>query len=125
MPVALAISTIFHSVQYFGFVWLYERKRTEDLPRYEALLGVPQRFARAGHWKQFFSLGLIFSSAVSFLYASLPQQAGAFVIYFIAASHYLVDAYLWSRGTNTAMPRVIDRLAGLALEPASRLRRVI
>ena len=51
--------------------------------------------------------------------------ANQFVIYFIAASHYIIDGIIWRRTHNHAMPRVIDRLAGIALEPAARLRRVV
>lgn len=125
MPLAVAIATVFHNVQYFGFVWLYERNRTEDLPQYEALLGTPQRLAREGAWKHYFGYALAFSGAVIAIYVSLPHQAGAFVIYFLAVSHYIVDGYLWRRDRNRAMPRVVDRMAGIALRPEGRLRRVI
>jgi hypothetical protein len=125
MPLAVAVAMVFHSVQYFGFVWMFERHRTQDLPRYEALLGTPQRLVREGAWRHYFGLGFAFSSLVVALYLSLPRQAGAFVVSLIAVSHYLVDGQLWRREHNSAVPRVIDRLSGIAREPASRLRRVI
>jgi hypothetical protein len=106
MPLAMAIATIFHNVQYFGFVWLYERGRAGG-----GAAGLSHRLAVAGRWKGFFGLGLLFSFAVIAVYKALPHQFGTFTIYFIGVSHYLIDGSIWRGRDNRHLGPAIAQIA--------------
>jgi hypothetical protein len=109
IPLAMAIATIFHNVQYFGFVWLYERGRRGVPDR--STLGLSHRLAVSGRWKSFFGLGLVFSFAVIALYKLAPKELGTFVIYFIGVSHYLVDGSIWRGRDNRHLGPALARIA--------------
>jgi hypothetical protein len=106
MPLAMAIATIFHNVQYFGFVWLYERGRAGS-----GAEGTSHRLAVAGRWRAFFGLGLLFSIAVITLYKALPRDFGTFVIYFVGVSHYLIDGAIWRGKENRHLGASIAAMA--------------
>jgi hypothetical protein len=108
MPLAMAIATIFHNVQYFAFVWLYERNRLPELSE----LALPQRLVSEGRWKTYFALGLAFSAVVVTVYAIVPRSFGVFLIYFIGVSHYLVDGEIWKSRRNRHLGPAVARISG-------------
>lgn len=112
MPLAVAIGTIYHNIQYFGFVWMFEKNRTANLIDNKQTLQMPQRLVAMGDWKKYFLLAFIYSIAISIAYAALPKSAGTVFIYFIAVSHYVIDGYVWRRGQNTGVSPAFARVAG-------------
>jgi hypothetical protein len=113
MPLAVAIATIYHNIQYFGFVWLFERHRSADIATAQLPLQLPQRLAFEGAWKRFFGMALLFSMAVITIYVSVPKQMGTVLIYFIALSHYLIDGQIWRRDQNRAVAPFIARMSAM------------
>jgi hypothetical protein len=111
MPLAMAIATIFHNIQYFGFVWLYERGRCEELAREGGTLALPQRLAAEGRWRPYLAWALAFSFAVIAAYAAFPHRLGMFLIYFIGVSHYLVDGSIWRNRDNRHLGRALGRIS--------------
>jgi hypothetical protein len=110
MPLAMAIATIFHNLQYFAFVWLYERARSPDLAREDGL-ALPQRLVSEGRWKAYFALALVFSAVVITAYGIIPRRFGTFVIYFIGVSHYLVDGAIWRARSNRHLGPALARIS--------------
>jgi hypothetical protein len=113
MPLAVAIATIYHNVQYFGFVWMTERERTDEMVKVVGAsgLGLPQRLAQQASWVRYFGLALLYSVFVLGLYLVFPRPVGVALIYFVAFSHYIVDGYMWRRERNHLLVPVLSRLA--------------
>ena len=111
MPLAVAIATIYHNVQYFGFVWLFERSRSIELKQAGESLQVPQRLAFQKGWKSYFGIALAYSILVIAVYLVTPSFVGLTFIYFLGLSHYIIDGYIWRHDINRGMGPVIHRLA--------------
>jgi hypothetical protein len=113
MPLAVAVGAMFHDVQYFGFVWLFERERSQELRAASVSLGLPQRLAFNNGWARYFGLALAYSFMVIAIYLSTPRAIGLTLIYFLAIVHYVVDGYIWRRNHNQYLTPVIARWASL------------
>lgn len=111
MPLAIAIATSYHNIQYFGFVWLFERYRAEELSKTDLPLQLPQRLALQGSWKSYFGLAFLYSAVVIVFYLVTPRYVGLTFIYFLAIAHYIVDGYIWRRDVNQLMAPVAGRIA--------------
>ena len=111
MPLAMAIGTIYHNVQYFGFVWMFERHRSEELASTGAPLQLPQRLAFDGNWRKYFAIALAYSFLVIAVYLATPRSVGLTFIYFIGLAHYIIDGYIWRRDHNKLLGPVVARLA--------------
>lgn len=111
IPIPVAIATIFHNVQYFGFVWAFERHRSKELETAQHVLGLPQRLALRNSWTTYGLLALVYSFSVIGIYFILPRAYGLAFIYFIGLAHYIIDGYVWRRDTNLLLPKVMDRWA--------------
>ncbi len=114
MPLAVAIGTIFHNVQYFGFVWLFEKNRSREMGKLDLPLELPQRLAFQGGWKRYFGVALAYSFAVIGLYLVLPHSFGLTLIYFLGFAHYVIDGYIWRRDHNGLLGASLSRMAGAA-----------
>lgn len=111
MPLAIAIGTIYHNVQYFGFVWMFERYRSEELARTQFPLELPQRLAMQGSWKSYFGLAFSYSFLIIAFYLLTPKHVGLTFIYFVGIAHYIIDGYIWRRDNNKLLSPVMARLA--------------
>lgn len=111
MPLAMAIGTIYHNVQYFGFVWMFERHRSAELSASGAELQLPQRLALEGAWRKYFTIALAYSFLVIAVYLATPRSVGLTFIYFIGIAHYIIDGYIWRRDNNKLLGPVVGRLA--------------
>jgi hypothetical protein len=111
MPVAVAIGTIFHNVQYFGFVWLFERHRCEELRAANLPLHFPQRLVREKSWVKYFSISIVYSFAMVVFSVVTPHQMGMCLIYFLSVAHYVIDGYIWKRDHNRLLSPVLARIA--------------
>lgn len=112
MPLAVAIATMFHNFQYFGFVWMFEKYRSEDMKLAGIELQLPQRLAAQNSWSKYFTLALIYSVLVVIVYLVTPKQVGLTFIYFLALSHYIIDGYMWRRDINKSVGGFVAALAG-------------
>lgn len=108
LPVSVAIGTIFHNIQYFGFVWAFESSRSMGMEKSGLKLGLPQKLARSGAWKSYFSIALVYSFAIVALYVLLPKTFGLGLMYFVGLSHYIVDGLVWRRNVNFSMSKVLE-----------------
>jgi len=123
IPVPVAIGTIFHNIQYFGFVWAFERERTQQFNNKGTPLSLPLRLVFQGSWKTYGSMALAYSFLVIGAYLALPKLYGLAFIYFIGIAHYIIDGYVWRRDINGTLPGVMDRWAtsfNLTFEKSTR-----
>lgn len=111
MPVAVAIGTIFHNVQYFGFVWLFEKHRSEELSAANLPLHLPQRLVHESAWVKYFSIALIYSLVMVVFSVVMPHQIGMCLIYFLSVAHYVIDGYIWKSDHNRLLSPVLGRIA--------------
>lgn len=118
MPLAVAIGTIYHNLQYFGFVWLFERHRSEELVAAGFPLQLPQRYGFERSWVKYFSIAGVYSFLIVFFYFIAPHQMGLALIYFLGIAHYIIDGYIWKTSHNKMLPAVLNRLAGVPTAPS-------
>lgn len=111
MPLAVAIGTMFHNFQYFGFVWYFERTQSTESSELAETMGFPQRFAHQGSWMKYFTVALIYSFAVIALYLMTPRNFGLTFIYFLGIAHYIIDGFIWRRDNNTLLGGVVNQWA--------------
>ncbi len=111
MPLAVAIGTIFHNIQYFGFVWLYEKYRSKELMAAKVSLPFHQRLVHHNAWIKYFSIALIYSLAMILFYLVTPKHIGMTLIYFVALSHYIIDGYMWKKDINKILTPVVNRIS--------------
>lgn len=111
MPLAVAIGTIFHNIQYFGFVWLFEKYRTKELLDTKIPLQFHQRLVYQKSWVKYFSIALIYSIAMIIFYTITPKHIGMTLIYFTALAHYVIDGYMWKKDHNKLLNPVLGRIA--------------
>ena len=111
IPVPVAIGTIFHNIQYFGFVWAFERQRVREFQASKEILGFPQRLVAQASWKTYGAVALAYSFMIVAFYLTLPHVYGLALIYFTGISHYIIDGYVWRRDTNQLISKVVERWA--------------
>lgn len=111
MPLAVAIGTIFHNIQYFGFVWLFEKHRAEELISINIPLPLHQRWVHQKAWIKYGTTSLIYSIAMVIFYSITPKHLGLTLIYFISVAHYVIDGYIWKRNSNILLTPVLNRIA--------------
>lgn len=111
MPLAVAIGTIFHNIQYFGFIWLFEKYRSKELIEAKVPLQLHIKLVHQKAWVKYFSIALIYSILMIVFYTITPKYIGMTVIYFTALAHYVIDGYMWKRNINKSLPSVLSRIA--------------
>jgi hypothetical protein len=111
MPLAVAIATMYHNVQYFAFVWLFQKYHAHELQSLGLPLQTPLRLAFSGSWKKYFTVALAYSFLVVAFYKLVPNQVGLTFIYFLGLSHYVIDGYVWRRDVNSAIGGFTSYLA--------------
>ena len=111
MPLAVAIGTIFHNIQYFGFIWLFEKYRSKELVEANITLQIHQKLVYQKSWVKYFSIALIYSIAMITFYLITPKHIGMTLIYFTALAHYVIDGYMWKKNHNKLLTPVIGRIA--------------
>lgn len=111
MAVAVAIGTIYHNIQYFGFVWLFEKYRSKELIEQHVPLQLHQKLVHQKSWIKYFSIAFMYSILMLTLYSITPRYIGLTLIYFLATAHYVIDGYLWRKGYNTLLSPVMKRIA--------------
>lgn len=113
MPLAVAIATMYHNVQYFGFIWLFENSRGKEIEKAasgEEFKSYPLKLAAGGRWKTYFALAFIYSLLIVVFYKITPSQVGLTFIYFLGISHYIVDGIIWKRTNNKHVSVMISAL---------------
>ncbi len=111
LPISIAIGTMYHNIQYFGFVWLYEKNYAHVRQAEGGDLSHLQTISYQGDWKRYFSYAFLYSLSIFLLYGLLPHHWMLPVIYFLAFSHYLVDGVMWQKKHNGNLSPVLRRLA--------------
>jgi hypothetical protein len=120
MPLAVAIGTIYHNIQYFGFVWLFEQHRSREQMKNQNRLSWPQKLVYERSWVKYFSVALMYSFVVVTFYLVAPHQAGLSLIYFLGFAHYVIDGYIWKKDNNRLLNPVVNRIS--AVESPQLLR---
>ena len=110
MPLAVAIATIYHNIQYFGFVWLFERNRVVALSQKGTELQYTQKVVLRGNWKTFAGLGLTYSLFMTVIYLASPMSFGLVLLYYIAFAHYIIDGIIWRRHNNAYVGEMVQNL---------------
>ena len=113
LPFAYLVHDFYHTIQYWGFVWLTEEVRSKELLKScaESEMAFPQRFAARGNWKGFFGAAFVYAACLLFVYRLTPQYIGLSFIFLVSFSHYVLDGYLWRRDTNKLLPAVLRKLS--------------
>lgn len=113
IPLVIAIASLYHIVQYFGFVWLFERHRSAVLAEDRAApaLAWPQRSALEGRWRTYFGAAFAYSAALLVIYFLDPQRIGLVLIYVSNVAHYLVDGVIWSGRRNRSIGPSVAHIA--------------
>lgn len=111
MPLAVAIATIFHNIQYFGFVWLYERERSDEFKNLKLPMSAPQSWALNNNWGKYFGLALVYSLTIIGLYFLFPKAIALTFLYFLSLSHYIIDGYIWRRDQNKMLGQIFNKIA--------------
>jgi hypothetical protein len=111
IPLSIAIGTMYHNIQYYGFVWMFERRRASQWARQGAPLQMPQRLAARGAWAGYFGMALVYSAIIGVLYQFLPRAAGLVLVYTVTVSHYLVDGFVWRRKHNRDVAPTFESIA--------------
>jgi hypothetical protein len=111
LPLAIAVASTNHIINYFGFVWMFERHRT-CAPR--SVFDMPQRLAAKGDWKRYFALAYAYSALVVGVSVILPPDLGVALIYLSNLAHYIIDGLIWRRSTNASVRPFLYRLANRA-----------
>lgn len=113
LPVAVAIGTIFHNIQYFVFVWIFEKNRSMELMKQMpgTKLTKSQNWTTKGAAFKYFGTALGFSAVVIFLYLILPRSIAMVFIYFLAFAHYLIDGHIWKSHHNSMLTSTLHRMA--------------
>ncbi len=115
LPLVIAAASVFHNLQYFGFVWLFERARSKELAELGTELALPQRLALRGAWRGYFGIAFGYAFAVGAATIALPRDLGALLIYASSLTHYIVDGVIWRRAWNGSMATTLAALAGPAV----------
>lgn len=93
----LAIFISFHDLQYFGFVWHFQRQRAARLQAAGTGLDVIHRWALADQWGRYFGLAFAFSLALVGVLSAVPTTAALTIVVFHNTLHYLMDGWIWKR----------------------------
>jgi len=112
MPLAVAIGTIYHNIQYFGFIWMFERNRAKRFEEKNLPIQLPQKLVLKGSWGKFFGLSLIYSFAIVGFYLVAPFQLGLVLIYYVGFAHYIIDGLIWKKANNMDVELFLDRPLG-------------
>lgn len=110
LPVGVAIATMYHNIQYFGFVWLYEGKRGELRKEQNLPLSKMGLWATRQNWVAFFGVALAYSFLIVGIYGIWPTRLLLVTIYFLAFAHYIIDGYIWTSQHNKGLGGVLQRL---------------
>lgn len=119
LPLVIAAASVFHNLQYFGFVWIFERARSKELAELGTTLGLPQQLALRGAWPTYFGIAFGYAFAVGGATLVLPRELGALLVYASSLTHYVVDGVIWRRGWNGTVATTLAALAGVAKPVAS------
>lgn len=103
LPVGVAIATMFHNIQYFGFVWLFERTRGDLREEKNLPVSKMGSWATGHNWLAFFGVALAYSFLLVGLYGIWPTRLLLTTIYFLAFAHYIIDGYIWNSQHNHGM----------------------
>jgi hypothetical protein len=118
-PLLIAILSIAHNIEYFGFVWLHDHQSALARAGLAQRLQPQERLASRGNWPAYFALALAFSLGLLGLYGRLPHGAGLFIIYTLTFAHYLADGVIWRHKRNRGLGPVIAGLARAGLAGAA------
>lgn len=110
LPVGVAIATMYHNIQYFGFVWLFEEKRAELRLESNLSLSKMGSWALKKQWVAFFGVALAYSFVIVGIYGIWPTRLLLVTIYFLAFAHYVIDGYIWTSQCNKNLGGFIQRL---------------
>jgi len=99
----LAIFISFHDLQYFGFVWHFQRRRAERLADEGVALDPIHRWAGANQWGRYFGLAFAFSLGLVALLSAMPTTAGLTIVVFHNTLHYLMDGWIWKRQNHATL----------------------
>jgi hypothetical protein len=99
----LAIFISFHDLQYFGFVWHFQRQRSVRLAAAGVELDAIHRWAHADQWGRYFGLAFGFSLALVALLSAVPTTVALTIVVFHNTLHYLMDGWIWKRQNHATL----------------------
>lgn len=95
------IPTLGHNIQYFGFVWLFEKKRVEIVEAENRPIEGTLKLVRDSQWIRYFSISYIATFLVLILsFLGGFQNLSVFLTYIATAFHYIGDGVLWKKTLN-------------------------
>ena len=100
MLLTVTLITVFHNIQYIGFVWHYHRSRAAvvfpDTPPADAL----HRWAAEGRFGRYMAMAAAYALVLMVIFACLGQTAALLLAFFHNTAHHLTDGYIWKRKYN-------------------------
>lgn len=100
------LPTLAHNIQYFAFVWLFEKKRAELNVAAAVPLEGLTRFAAGRSWVRFYIIPLALALITVAAGSWIPDGPFIAFIQFWVLFHYLGDAVIWKRSFNSAVSPV-------------------
>lgn len=111
LPIGVAIATMFHNIQYFGFVWIFEKTRGVIRSEEKKPLRLMERFAVDKKWHLFLGIAFAYSLLMVGLYGVSHSRLILVLIYFLAFAHYIIDGLIWRPKVNLKLSAVLKSLA--------------
>lgn len=116
LGMALITQTVFHNIQYLGFVWKYEEIKVDLFLEEKLELRGLQRFVQNKQPGVFYLPAFLFGAAMVGLLLWHPKFG--FTLYLaVTFSHYLIEGFIWRRKYNRNMPGFVSRI--LQMKPVS------
>lgn len=100
-----------HIVQYFVFVWLFERQRAAVLADAGERLPLSHALVHKGQYVRWAALALGYSLLLMGVFALRPKDVGVFTLTLSNVFHYLVDGVVWRRGYSPTVGPAVARLS--------------
>jgi len=98
---------MFNNIQYFGFVWLFEKTRGGLKQGSRASLRPMERWAVGNKWGTFLGVSFLYSLLMVGMYGVSHSKLVLSLIYFLAFAHYIIDGLIWRTDVNLSLKSVI------------------
>lgn len=100
----LAIFITYHDLQYWGFVWHFQRRRSLALEAEGKPLDWLHRLARDNRIYRYFGVAFLYSALVVATLVVAPPTVAIALVVFYNVVHYVMDGYVWKRRHHPLLP---------------------
>lgn len=95
------IPTLGHNIQYFGFVWLFEKKRVDVIEAENGQVEGTLKLVKNSNWVKYFGISYVATFLVLMLsFLAGFQALSIFLTYIATVFHYVGDGIFWKKTIN-------------------------